>query len=1387
MKKLNKLNVKKKNNKIYYNDIFKNVDLNYELFSNKLKETIIINNKESNTDFAFDIETNLKLELTNKGTIVAKKDNEIVYVIDKPFIKDSNDNYGEISYVLSYINNKYELKFNIDYSWLNSDEIKYPIIIDPTIIVNENSVIQDTYIYEGDTNVDRNNSDILKVGVLQDDNRDIIHRTLIKFDLPTIPTGSIVTNATLRLTSHSTDISSEIVTPKPITDVHKLTTNWEETSANWETMHDKYDARIEDSCYTYKSYENDFDEIVLRNSDFNITNLVKRWYSGEPNYGIMLKKHIEEYNNYSKADFYYSKSHNLTSVDPKPVLAISYCNQNGLEDYYSYDSQSYEDGSSYINRNNGNLTTSFALNSTLNGKYPATINLYYNTNDFILNNDYGYGKGYKLNYYQTLKEVVIDENNYIEYLDQDGTIHYFYQNEDVYEDEDGLGFTISLDDNQKYILTDSDNSKMIFEEVNSIWYLKNIVNQNGNIINIEYDLDMRIIKVTDADNKIININYEENKITISSDWTTSVLNYTNNKLTSLETKNGITSFIYNSNNLLERIVDTSLKSIKFEYYNCIPYRIYKVCKYGLNDEIGNYITYNYGYDSTTIIDNKNRINTYCFNVNGSAVSMSSLSENDKISEGYGKTNTFYTYGGKKENRLLDTTSLVRYSKNYIIDSSFENETLDFVNYNNTTNILYEGNTGGKSLKIHTSSDNGGESDLEFNVPKGETYTFSAYLKEGVCFLELHYSDVDGNTQKQSVKVPYTTDFTRYDLTIEYPENATSNLLLKILTPYKGEIIIDDLQLEKGYVANYYNLIENGDFENGLDGYTISSTSQIDGYNIPTDEIVTLESNEKALKLKSDPYVEKILQKTINISGLANDTYNLSFWYKNLGLETSYQTSMYGNYNFALINFHYTEEVDGSEPYIAKLYTNSNKWQFYSSNFTAVADYDKITITLMNLNNANEIYLTCLSLFKDLSNTAFNYDDNGNLITIYDKKNNETITYDNIGNPLTIGNVNLNWINGRLLNSYNDTNNNLIVNYKYDKDGLRIEKTINGITHNYYLDGKKIVIEKIGNDMLYYIRDINGKLVAVKYNNNLYYYELNLQDDVIGLLDNNFNKIATYEYDSWGNVISVKDSNGDAINDSTNIAIINPFRYRSYYYDEDTKLYYLNTRYYNPKWGRFINADSSINDDIFGNNLYTYCGNNSSSRTDVDGKLWFEVAMVCFGAIASAGFQAASNVAKGEKWYKNIAGAAVAGAVGTACSFIPVIGGVASAFIAAAAGAVTNEVVNYVTQKKKISKTNLIESSTKVVAETIVGGTLGAISSSVASDVVKVNYKSWFKPKKFVSIFTGKYSVKVYEQTIIDNSTNLFLNTAFEHASIINNENQEKIIELFPRPEWELEF
>ena len=162
-------------------------------------------------------------------------------------------------------------------------------------------------------------------------------------------------------------------------------------------------------------------------------------------------------------------------------------------------------------------------------------------------------------------------------------------------------------------------------------------------------------------------------------------------------------------------------------------------------------------------------------------------------------------------------------------------------------------------------------------------------------------------------------------------------------------------------------------------------------------------------------------------------------------------------------------------------------------------------------------------------------------------------------------------------------------FAYDAGGLRIRK---GAT-TYQLDGSRILSETRPTGTVWYYYD-NGGICGFKYNNVRYYYEKNLQGDITAIYDGNGNKKAEYQYDAWGNHTITVNIDG--------IAILNPFRYRGYYFDTETGVYYLNSRYYDPQTGRFINADVQLNtNSLFGYNLFTYCNNNPAMFVDPSGK------------------------------------------------------------------------------------------------------------------------------------------------------------------------------------------
>ena len=226
-----------------------------------------------------------------------------------------------------------------------------------------------------------------------------------------------------------------------------------------------------------------------------------------------------------------------------------------------------------------------------------------------------------------------------------------------------------------------------------------------------------------------------------------------------------------------------------------------------------------------------------------------------------------------------------------------------------------------------------------------------------------------------------------------------------------------------------------------------------------------------------------------------------------------------------------------------------------------------------------------------------------LMTSY---NGQSITYDEIGNPLTYRDgMTMTWT-GRQLTTL--TQNGKQNTYKYDVDGLRLEKTAGGVTTQYqYVNGQLLGEKRSNGVILRYTYDALGVLSGIQYKNAAgvttnYIVRCTLSGDVDQIFSTSGKLVARYIYDTWGNTLSVTDASGKAITDPLHIANINPIRYRGYYYDAETGLYYLQSRYYDTVTKRFVNSDEllGLNGSEARYNLFAYCGNNPANSIDSTG-------------------------------------------------------------------------------------------------------------------------------------------------------------------------------------------
>ena len=372
-------------------------------------------------------------------------------------------------------------------------------------------------------------------------------------------------------------------------------------------------------------------------------------------------------------------------------------------------------------------------------------------------------------------------------------------------------------------------------------------------------------------------------------------------------------------------------------------------------------------------------------------------------------------------------------------------------------------------------------------------------------------------------------------------------------------------------------------------YTYDGLNRLTKYDINTDKPVSV--NYKYYTSSRTPgqislQTTKIYQETVGDNGY-------QYTYDKLGnIQSISEELADGTYDVINI-YHYDQ--------LSQLIREDDKKQ----DLTRVYNYDQGG----NISNIKEY---AYNTSEDLSSAtvvninSYEYGDNNwkDKLTAY---NGQPITYDEIGNPLTYNGYTLTWSNGRELTTL--SGNGVAASYTYDAEGLRAAKTVNGVKTTYQYLGGQLQYEKKGDTEVHYLYDANGVLKGLRTVEaggtvKNYYVVTNTRGDVTQIYNEAGDLQAAYTYDSWGKILSIKDGAGNEVTSDSSIGKLNSLRYRGYYYDDETGLYYLQSRYYNPEWSRFINKDEvvTIISNLSCGNLFEYCYNNPINMIDEDGYL-----------------------------------------------------------------------------------------------------------------------------------------------------------------------------------------
>lgn len=1162
-------------NTVTYKDVFENITLNYTLGDDFVKEDIVIQERPEAglpEKFTYSMSLNglgYKVE-ENRIYLLDKVTQEVMYEISAPYMYDSSKpsdfSSGEEMTSVPEEAKSFDLSLDVreegdtllvdlkpDMEWLNSDERIYPIVIDPTLSrFQGDAVTTDSIIRSGfPTQVGGLDTE---VGVGRA-NANIV-RSLLQFDLASIPKASEVLSADLNLYLSSTNGAGPIDVS-----VHRMSKSWNESAANWtnRTSTDKwltaggeYSTNVLDRVNGITTIPTSIDARLVK-WKIPLTT-VQDWVSiPSRNLGFLLKSVDENQPIYKK--FYSKESTVGNQYKPKLVITYKTSARLGLEGYWDYASHPLVGGTSYVNIGTLNNIIQYTDLSLSNyADFGLNFTRTYNSKDYE-KSAFGYGWTYT----GDEKLYINTHQTNIDYKDEDGTVHVFEWDGTKYLKPSGFEGTLVKVTNTTYEIRQRDGQISTFsvrENANDtdikVAYLTKLHDIHGNSIVYTYDSSNQLIKIRTGLGDEVNLSYRNGMIVkAESQGNEIIYNYNaRHYLTTVSVKKNDTEYTTTTyrytDDFLTSVVDPNKNVTSFTYLNGF---LNTVVEPELVDGIPSTTTYELDRGTLTARTISAEGEETVYNLNSNYVVRGMLQ---------GNIQTLYTLNDDYRVLSEQTTVLGEdsYIKNYQYNTAGDllkwtdskGDTQVFT-YDASGNVLTETDSvGNKTTNVYDAKNNLTSS----TTPKGERTEFT-YDQRGEL---IQMKSPSGNIQN------FVTDYVNQQKKTTYT-NPTNDVTTFSVQDLKGNLLSSTDG--KGQTTSYqYNLkselIQVVDPTGNVTTYTYDSNGNRISATNAAGKTTLLEytsqnnvsketdalGNSTLYRYNADGELDQItkanggkigyskddvtstsyitlngaIRYTTKVEGLTNKVTNHNLFdqittYKNsedgllesidfsspVGTSISYE---YNQNNSVVSIFYRNEKLEyarNENGLLDKISRNNQTLvsQTYNSNSLPLTQVFSNKSSKLNQYSADAITLTSeelrLNETTQYNKLIYTFDKNSQVTRISDKQGTTDYQYDKL--------------NQLIKESYS---NGRSIEYTYDSVGNRISKkeTVNSLTQETkYTYNAANQLTFFGTQPLSY--DSNGNLIS----DEKYQYVWNDFNQLIEVRDKSGKSLVFYKYDEMG--------------------------------------------------------------------------------------------------------------------------------------------------------------------------------------------------------------------------------------------------------------------------------